>query len=239
MKLRKNGSELGKIIINVGIALILPLTVFSIIKMVLANKSTDLAAWKKIVARCIMSLVLLFFFEYILITIDSISGAFMNGLWKTRINLEKTNGYKPFELTIEQSIMKNLRDTGGITSLAYSLEFSFIIILQAMFFIKYIIRFCTLTILFIIAPVIIIVHSFSLILGRDVYILGEFFRTYIVFSFMQPLHALFYLIFFFSFSEIAINVPIFGMILLYALYRAGNIAKAMFGWEMSSSILSR
>ena len=75
-------------------------------------------------------------------------------------------------------------------------------------------------------------------LGRNSNMLGEFFKTYIALVFMQPVHALFYLIFFFSFSEMVIKVPILGIILLFALYRAADIAKAMFGWELGSSIMS-
>lgn len=219
--------------------IVLPMIIFSIVRTILADKSSDLAAWKKILARWVLCFVLLFFFEYVLATIDTTCSTFMDILWKVRIRLENIKGYRPFEMTVEQAIMKSLRDTGGITSLAYAIEFCIITILQIIFIIKYFIRFCTLIILFIIAPIVILIHSFNLMLGKNSNILGDFFRTYIVFSFMQPLHALFYLVFFFSLSEIAVSVPILGMILLYALYRAGNIAKAMFGWEMSSSILAR
>lgn len=235
--MKERGAAIGHLVVRVGLFLALPMVILSIIRTVSAQKADDLAAWKKILTRWVLCVFLMFFFEYILAAIDTVCDILVQALWKIRLGLEES-GYQPFEVTVETSLMKTLQNTGGVTSLAYAVEFVAIIVLQVLFLLKYVIRTFGIIALFIIAPIVILIHSFNLMRGKQSDTLGEFFKTYIVLTFMQPLHAFFYLIFFFSVSEIVINVPILGIILIYALYRAGNIAKAMFGWDMGSSILS-
>ena len=177
------------------------------------------------------------FFQYILAAIDALADVFINIFWRTRVGLEN-GGYESFEATVIGDLVYQLENTGGVTSAAYSFVFLALVVVQMIFFGKYVIRAFGIIFLFILAPIAILVHSFNLMLGRNSNLLGEFFKTYMALVFMQPLHALFYLIFFFSFSEMVIKVPILGIILLYALYRASDIAKAMLGWDLGSSILA-
>ena len=235
--IKENGAEVSNVVSRVGIAISLPLVIYAIIRTLMARKASDLAAWKKILVRWIICLALIFFFEYILAAIDAGADIFTNGFWKIRQGLE-TDDYRSFEYTVETDIMDSIEKTGGMTSLAYSIEFVALVILQMLFLVKFIIRTFAIIGLFIMAPIIIVVHSVNLMMGRQSNILGEFFKAYIIFTFMQPFYALFYLIFFFALSEIAIKVPILGILFIYALYRAGNIAKSMFGWRLGSSITS-
>lgn len=235
--IKENAVSIGNVIRQLALALSLPMFLLALIKTITAKKASDLAAWKKILARWVLSMFLILFFQYILAAIDTAADYLIDGFWKIRLSLE-TGGYSSFEVTVIQDIAFQLENTGGVTFLGYAIEFVAIVILQTLFLVKYIIRAFAIIALYVMAPLIILIHSFNLMLGRDSNILGDFFKNYISLVFMQPLHVLFYLIFFFSFSEMAINVPIVGILLLYALYRANSIAKAMFGWELGSSIFS-
>ena len=236
-KLKESGSSFSSFAVRMGLIFVLPMVVFSIVKTSIAKKASDLAAWKKILVRWFLCLFLLIFFQYILAAIDTLADSLMNGFWGVRVGLEQS-GYKPFETTVIGDLIYQLENTGGVTSLAYSIVFCALVIMQMLFFGKYIIRAFGIVFLFMVAPLIMLIHSFKLMLGKNSNMLGEFFKTYIALVFMQPVHALFYLIFFFSFSEMVIKVPVLGIILLYALYRATDVVKAMFGWELGSSILS-
>lgn len=236
-KIKDMGASLGMLVVRFGIAISLPLVLYSIAHVAIAKTSTDLAAWKKILVRWFLCLFLLFFFQYILATIDKASEVCTDTLWKMRVNLEES-GCESFEITVEKSIIDALINTGGVTSLAYAIEFLAIVILQIIFLAKYVGRTFGLFFLFIKAPIVIVKHSVSLMLGKESDTLGEFFKTYMILSFMLPFHAMLYFIFLISMSEIAIQVPIIGIFLLYALLRAGSVAKAMLGFELGSSILS-
>ena len=234
--MKEIGATLGKVVVKIGVSISLPLLLVSLLNAVRARNAADVAAWKKILVRWVLCIALLFFFHYILIAIDSFSEVCTDTLWKMRVKLEE-NDFRSFEVEVEEDIIKALDETGGVTSLGYAVEFLVIVALQMIFFAKYLVRAFARIILFIIAPFIIVKHSFSLMVGKESDTLGTFFKYYIILSFMMPFHAMIYYIFVLSMSEIAIDVPIIGMFLLYALLRAGNIAKSMLGFEMGSSIL--
>ncbi len=235
--MKERGSTLGHLLVQFSLTLALPMIVYAVLKTVSAKKAADVAAWKKILTRWVLCVFLIILFQYILVAIDNFADVLIETFWQTRVQLEDAD-CKSFELAIEEELASQIETTGGVTSLAYGIEFFVLTILQALFFVKYIVRAIAIIILFIIAPIIILVHSFNLMLGKESDTLGSFFKNYISLVFMQPLHALFYIVFLFSLSELAIDVPILGLILLWAIYRATNIAKAMFGWDMGSSILS-
>ncbi len=235
--LKDIGAVLSKVVLPIAKGISVIALVFSIGCYIIKKKATDLAAWNKILVRWVLCVMLLFFFEYILIAIDKVADICMDAFWNIRVGLEN-DGYQSFEYTVESNLLDSMEKTGGVTSFAYSVEFVAIIILQLLFLAKYVMRTFVTIVMFIIAPLIIVIHSLKLMLEKDSDILGNLFKTYISLVFMQPFHALFYIIFFFSLSEIAINIPVLGIALIYALLRAENIVKAMFGWELGSSILS-
>lgn len=236
--LKERSVEVSKVMSRVALMFSAPLALYALVRILVSKRASDLAAWRKVFARWVLCVFLIVFFQYILITIDTATDVMVDNFWKIRVQLEE-QGYTSFEATAEDELIHQLDNTGGVTFLAYAIEFLAIIIVQILFLIKYVIRMLGIILLFILAPIIILLHSINLMIGRESDALGDFFKSYIMLSFMQPFHALFYLIFFVSLSEIAINVPVLGIILLYALYRAENIAKAMFGWEFSTSIFSK
>lgn len=236
---KERASTIGHFVARVSLLLAVPMFLFSIVKTIFAQTAKDLAAWRKILVRWALCVFLMIFFEYIFAIIDQAAGSLVDVFWNMRIGLEES-GYHSFEITTMENIAFQFENTGGVISLAYALEYVLIVVLQILFLVKYAIRVFGTTLIFMIMPVIVLLHSVRLMLGKESDTLGELFKIYIALVFMQPLHALFYLIFFFSLSEMAVQVPIIGIILLYALYRAGNIAKAMFGFELSvSSIFSK
>ena len=235
--IKDKGAEISGFFTNISLLLAVPMILFAIMRTISVQKARDLAAWKKILTRWALCVFLIVFFPYIFAAIDTAAGSLVDGFWQMRVGLEEA-GYSAFETTVIEDLSFQVENTGGVTSLAYSVVFAALVIAQVLFLIKYVFRVLGILLLFIAAPVIIMLHSIRLMMGKESDVLGEMFKNYISLAFMQPVHALFYLIFFFSLSEIAINVPVVGIILLYALYRASNIAKAMFGWELSSSIFS-
>jgi len=218
--------------VTLAAIIIVVMLVFAIFKWFSAGTAADLAAWKKILARWAICLFLIFIFQYIFITMDVISDSITKGLYNIRLGME-ANDYQAFEFTVIKNTIKMYEATGGVTSLGYAFILVLIFAVQVLFLLKYIRRAFSMILLFTIAPVIIVIHSVNLMLGKQSNILGEFFKSYAMFAFIPCIHQLFYLIFFFSLSEMAINVPVLGIILLYAIYRSENIAKAMFGWDLN------
>jgi hypothetical protein len=74
--------------------------------------------------------------------------------------------------------------------------------------------------------------------GGDETTLKSFLQNYVSLLFMQPLHALIYLIFMFTASEIMLKAPLLGIVFLYALYRAEKIIKIMLDLNTGFSLKS-
>lgn len=235
--IKEKAIVIGKVLMRIALIITVPMIVYALIRVLMASTAPDVAAWKKILIRWVLCFVLLFVFPIILITIDTFAQVVVEALWNIRTSMEEA-GYASFETTVIETLSFQLESTGGVTSLAYSIIFVALVIMQAVFLVKYVVRTFATIFLFMLAPMVIALHSLNLMLGKESNILGEFFKNYISLAFMQTVHIVFYLIFFFSLSEMAIRVPILGILLLYAVFRASSIAKAMFGWELSSSIFS-
>ena len=231
------GASISKVITGVALIIAGPMTLYALFRILASGKAKDLAAWKKIFARWFLCFILIFMYQLIFVFIDSVADSLVDSFWDIRIKLEE-NGYTPFESSVIEDVSTQIENTGGVTSLAYSILYTGFVVMETLFLAKYTIRTFGIIILSIVAPLIILLHSIKLMIGKNSDMLGEFFKIYLVLVFMQPLHAMFYLIFMFSLSEMIIKVPLLGIVLLYALYRAGNIAKAMFGWDLSTSIMS-
>lgn len=234
---KQNGVELSSLISKFSLMIAVPFVMIALGKVLVAGKASDLAAWKKILASWVICVVLMVAYQYILIAMDTLADSLIDSFWKIRNEME-SDGYSSFESTIEITLSQQIEQSGGVTSLAYSVVFIAIVILQILFLIKYVVRTFGIMFLFMLAPVIILIHSIKLMLGRESNMLGSLFKNYASLVFLQPIHILFYLIFFFSLSELAMKVPVLGVILLYALYRSEKIIKAMFGWDFGMSIFS-
>ena len=236
-KTKEKGIEFSSFFVTVALILSVPMLIWSIIKVIMAKNAPAVAAWKKILVRWALCIFLIIFYRYALVAIDTAVDFTVEGLWNIRLSMED-NGYQGFEATTIEKTLDQYEKSGGVTSLGLAIVFLILVVIQMFFLVKYIGRMFAIMLLSMLAPVIILLHSIYLMLGKESNVLGDFFKNYLALSFMQPLHALFYLIFFFSVSEMAIAVPMVGILLLYAMLRAVSIAKAMFGWEMSTSMFS-
>jgi hypothetical protein len=219
-----------------GILLSLPIFIYALFRALGAQSARDLAAWKKVLGRWLVVLILLFIVQYILAAIAEFNNVIMNMLWNVRLELE-SQGHTGIEIELFEKTADQILNTGGNLSLAYSIEFIFMAGLQILFFIKYIMRMFSLMLLTVLGPIIIIMHGFKIMLGKDSSTLKSWIKKYISLIYMQPIHAILYLVFMFTASEIVVQIPVLAIIMMYALYRGENIAKGLLNMEEGISIL--
>lgn len=224
--IKENAAAWLKIVMRVALGIFLVLLMYAASKIFTSTTSGDLARWKKITLTWAIALAFVFFVPTIIAIIDTISELFMEILWNVRMKLEET-GYSSFEVTIITTSISNLTNFGGIKAFAYALEYTGFVILQLIFFAKYFVRSFKLILLAVISPVIAVIHTFYKISGKDQNVLKEWFAQYILNVAIQPMHALIYIIFMFTASEIAINAPLLGLVFLWVLIRVEKIVKLM------------
>jgi hypothetical protein len=226
-----------KVISSLGASFSLFLFIYALIRMALSTTGDDLARWKKVMGQWFLCLVLLFLGYWVLIALNGINDAIMDSLWSIKNSLEENN-YSSFEIELFTASKANIQNSAGDVAFAYTLEFAAMIIFQIMFFVKYALRALGLIILFLFSPIFILIHAVRVMTGGDETTLKSFLQNYVSLLFMQPLHALIYLIFMFTASEIMLKAPLLGIVFLYALYRAEKIIKIMLDLNTGFSLKS-
>jgi hypothetical protein len=222
---------------TVGLALSLFLLIYSLIRVIAADSVKDMAGWKKVLGNWLVCLLFIFFVKYIIIILNTLNDKLMDMLWTVRKSLEESD-YENFEYALFQTSVNDIQNASGFVFFAYSLEYAVMVIFELMFFVKYMIRALSLIFLTVIAPIIGIFHAFNVMNGKDNNILKTWLSQYNSLLFLQPIHALIYIIFLFTASQIAINAPLLGLLFLYALYRAEKIVKLMLNMQDGLSISS-
>lgn len=210
----------------VGLALFLILLIYSGARLLGATLADERAKWKKVILTWVVGLIFIFFTQYIIIFLNVIVDKVIDALYQAKLSLEDA-GYNSFEVVIVTTSLENLSNVAGIKALAYALEYSVFVFFQMLFFFKYIIRAFKLILLVAISPIIAALHAFNKISGKSNNILGEWLKQYTANLIMQPMHAMLYLIFIFTASQIAINAPLLALVFIWALVRAEKIVKLM------------
>ena len=204
-----------------SIGLIIVLLIFTGLRLAVADLAIDRARYKEVIKSWLIGLLFIGLLPYIISFINVIYDFFMDILWNARLGLEEMD-YGSFESTLFLECLNGTAETGGLRSAAYFIEFLAFVIIDYKFFFKYIKRSFMIFMLVVLSPVVAIIHIFNKIKGKDG-VIGEWVSQYVMNIFMQPLHALLYLIFMFTAANIAIQAPLLGVVFLWVLLRAERI----------------
>jgi len=211
--------------------------VYCMARLIISDKAEDIAGWKKVLIQWLVGLIFIVTIQYVLIFINTIADKLMEIFWSFRTSLEDS-GYSSFEVVIITNTIKSLKESSGVSFFAYAVEFVAFTVMQLIFFIKYMSRTLLMLFLFLIAPIIAVVNSFGLMRGHETTIMGDWLKHYVANVALQPVHAFLCLVFMFTASEIAVNAPLLGVLLLYALYRGEKIIRLMLGIYESTKLSS-
>ena len=155
----------------------------------------------------------------------------MNTVWSARIALENANNIS-FEFVFYDNIWETLAQAGGMQFVGYGILFIFLIWVTIKFFLKYIMRVFKILFLVVMSPIVGAVYTFQKAGEKNSSdAITKWFSSYCMNLYIQPIHAIIYLIFMFSANEIATSAPFLGLIFLWALERADKIIKAITGFN--------
>ena len=207
----------------VAIAIMLVLIIFTGIKLATSQLSDKKARYKEVIKAWVEGLIFVLLLEYIVVILNVIIDGFLDILWTIRYSLEN-NGYSSFEYELLNICMTGIAQYGGMKALAYAIEYIAFVGIQIAFFIKYFWRLVKIFIMILFAPIIGVMHVFSKLRGGPG-LIGNWILQYTMCLSMQPMHALIYIIFTFTASQIAINAPLLGIVFLWVMLRAEKIMR--------------
>lgn len=215
----------------IAIGFFIVLILVTAIRLAISSTATDIAKFKALIKDWAIGLGFTFAVKYVFLILNGVLELTMNTVWSARIALENANNIS-FEFVFYDNMWETLAQAGGMQFVGYGILFIFLIWVTIKFFLKYIMRVFKILFLVVMSPIVGAVYTFQKAGEKNSSdAITKWFSSYCMNLFIQPIHAIIYLIFMFSANEIATSAPFLGIIFLWALERADKIIKAITGFN--------
>lgn len=227
VKIRNNIVTFYYILRNLSLGVNIFILIYIGIRMATSTLQIDRVKYKKMFINWLASLVLLLFMQFIIIAVSFLTNEILALLRR----LAEVWGIS----NIEYEIFNGKGEQGGlirtnllITPVGFHLLNSLITVsifvyYQLKFFITYVKRFCEITFLVIVSPLVTITYSIDKIADNKAQAFNTWFQELSVKYAVQVVHAVTYCIFIASAGAIAKEVPLLGALFLLALDKAEKI----------------
>lgn len=217
---------------NLAIILSLAMLIYIGIRMALSTLANDKAKYKKMLLGWLQSFILIFFMHYLILISMVLSEKMMEIIGQLNTD-GSTNEYAIFIKAMIAAATKPGWDAVPPAILFWILSFYHI-----KFFLLYAKRMLSVAFLIIISPLITVTYSIDKAGDGRAQAFTAWVKEFEVNMFIQPLHALLYIIFIVSAAAIATKVPLLYAIFFMALSRGEKVVKSLFNARGMKSISS-
>jgi len=205
----------------------LAVLIYISIRMALSTLSDQKVKYKKMLQSWVMSIIILFTLHYIVLAMVYVSDALVN-------MLQNIKGSFEIETTLKANI--EINQYKGWEALSRGVMLLVLAFIQFKFLLIYFKRTVVAAFLLIISPLITITYSIDKVADNAAQAFKNWMSEMIMVSFMQPMHALLFLIIAFSTSEIIKFAPFIGIVLLWSITKGEAILRKILGLGGASSI---
>ena len=233
--IRKSVAKFFIILRLVAMALSLVILIYIGIRMALSTVSSDKAKYKKMLVGWFESIIILFLLQYIIIFVIGIGEMAGNVIYSIKCDLDK-NGSMSFEEDVMGIVTFNLTGKSGWNFVANCIIYWFLVFIQTKFFISYFRRLITVGFLILISPLITITYPIDKAGDGKAQAFSVWFNELAMNVFIQPIHALIYLVFMYTAGEIAKYSTLVALILLLALTKVEKIVLYLFNLKNVTSL---
>lgn len=233
---------------NIAIVGLLSALLYIGIRIVISSSAGDKAKYKQFFIDWVVALCLIFFMHYIMAftmtmsetVTDVLSGdnSSQGRIKEVNIRLTETDGVKTFEdggTAIEFSgnfteVARIKADyQGGALKIGYSVLYIALTVYTVYFAFVYLKRLLMLAFFTMIAPLVALTYPLDKIKDGKAQAFNYWFKEYMFYALLQPLHMLLYKVFVSSALEVAANNLIYAIVALAFIVPAEKIVKQMFG----------
>lgn len=207
---------------NLAIVISLVILVYVAIRMALSVTAYGKSKYKKMLINWFVSFALIFMMNYFVVAALTVS----DGL--TSI-LAPHNNSKSFEQDLMQMNLNKMNQYSGWELIVPALTYWVLIFYQFKFFMMYMKRLLSTGFLVLISPLITVSYAIDKIQDNEAQALSTWFKELMTNIFMQPLHALIYIVFMFSAAKIAQVAPLFAVFFLMALSKTEKVVRNSIG----------
>lgn len=203
------------------------------IRMAISSLAEEKAKYKAMLKDWFVSLLIIFLLPYIIVAAVTVSDKLVEA-----IHLMADNGQKTFELQVVERIFGQVNTYTDYNLAVASIVYWILVFYQLKFFFLYARRLLTTAFLIMIAPFITVTYAIDRAGDNRAQAFNSWMREFMVNVFIQPLHAMLYMVFMYSAGEIAKVAPIFAILFFMGLSRGEKIVKDMFKMRGMKSINS-
>lgn len=225
--IKETGVAIFEIIRAIAIGIFLVLILVTAIRLSVSDVAEDRAKLKGLIGDWFIGLIFTLCVKYLILLCGILIDSVMESIWLLRLTLEEGN-FRSFEFSIYENIFQVLIESGGMQFFAYSILYILLSLITFKFFFKYVYRVFKVLFLVIISPIVGVIYTLQRAGEKGENAIANWFSTYLITLSIQPIHAIIYLIFMFSASEIAINAPFLGIAFLWMLERSEKVIQAIF-----------
>ena len=191
------------------------------IRMGISSMAQDKAKYKHMLVSWVESIVVLFLLSYIMVICVNLSQLLTGIFFMFRCTI--CSSVESFEEVICNNILGNIFEGAGFKMVMYSLMYWLVVYTQLKFFLLYFKRTLVLAFLIIIAPLITITYPIDKAGDGKAQAFSAWLSEFIFMVFVQPLHAIVYLIFMFMAGAIVEYAPLLALAFMLSLTRVETI----------------
>lgn len=210
-----------------AIALSLIILIYVGIRMALSTVASDKAKYKQMLIAWVESIVILFTMQYIISLVMNIGQMFGNIIYDLKCILN-SGGDASFETDIMDNLTSFMLGSSGWSYALNSIIYWFLIFIQTKFFLSYFKRIITVGFLILIAPIVTITYPIDKIGDGKAQAFTVWFSELSVNIFIQPIHALIYLVFMYTAGEIAKYSMLVALLFLLSLTKVEKVVLQLF-----------
>ena len=207
------------------------------IRMALSTVSSDQAKYKKMFVSWLESVIIIFVMIYIMTAVISL-GERLTGIFydmeQQLINSDE--GYGVFEDTIREKLLEFIFKVGGLELTIWSIIYWILLFMEIKFFWLYMKRMLMIGLLIIVSPLITITYSIDKAGDGKAQVFSSWMKEFIVNVFIQPLHALIYMILVLTANSIATSSPLVAVALLMSMGSVERMVKVVFDMRNLSTL---
>ncbi len=235
--IRENVAKWFYILRIVALSVALLVLIYVGMRMALSTVASEKAVYKKMLINWVESVIILFLLQYIIQLILYIGEMFENICFNLKTQLESTG-----ELSFEQKILNDLADRFYMSTsndiINNTLTLWVLFFIHGRFFLLYIKRFFMTGFLILTAPLITITYPIDKMSDNKAQAFSAWFRELLISAFIQPLHAVIYLVFGFTAGEVMKVAPLLALILLGMMSQAESIVRHVFTMRGGGMVVS-
>lgn len=228
--LNKNKENVGKqikiltnkyyyILRNLTIGISLFVLIYIGIRMAISTVTATKVKYKKMLTNWVVSIILVFFMHLIIIVLSYVSTKALSLIDEIAKNI----GINNIEPGIMSGLLKDLSGKSGWNAVTTGLTILYFAILQLKFFVMYTKRFCEITILTVISPLVTITYSIDKVKDNKAQAFNAWVRELIMKVAIQIVHAIAYCLFILSAAAIAQKAPLIALLFFSGLSRAEKV----------------